>query len=126
MASRLTRKILWGVTLLAIMPGCSLAPKNFKAIKNPAPLVRARAISMGRHLPDPAVVPSLLRSLDDKDQVVRLAAFAELKKRSGQDFGYIPYAEPNERAPAVAMWKSWWEGQGQDSQPGLPRSRRFR
>jgi hypothetical protein len=122
------RTIGWALAL-AILPGCSLAPKSFKGIKNPAPLFRARAIPLGRGLPDRVVVPSLLRSLDDHDQVVRLAAFSELKKRTGQDFGYVPYAEPAERAQAVARWKDWWQSQGQDQQverTGLAGPRRLR
>src|SRR4051812_4692048 len=72
--------------LLVIGQGCSLAPKSFRGISNPAPLVRARAVPLSRSLPDSEVVPALLSSLDDRDQVVRLAAHEELKKRSGQDF----------------------------------------
>ena len=64
--------------------------EEFPGHQEPAPLVRARAIPLGRHLPDSAVVPSLFDSLDDKDQVVRLAAITELKNRTGQDFGYHP------------------------------------
>ncbi len=127
MASR-PRYLGWAFAL-AILPGCSLAPKSFKGIKNPAPLFRARAIPLGRGLPDRVVIPSLLRSLDDKDQVVRLAAFSELKKRTGQDFGYVPYAEPAERAAAVARWNAWWQAQGRDDEvtrTGLAGSRRLR
>lgn len=94
--------------LLVIGQGCSLAPKSFRGISNPAPLVRARAVPLSRSMSDSAVVPALLSSLDDRDQVVRLAAHEELKKRSGQDFGYVPYAEPEERASAVTRWKQWW------------------
>jgi hypothetical protein len=94
-----------------LLSGCSLAPKSFKAIRKPEPLVRARAIPLGRNLPEQKVVPGLIASLDDRDQVVRMAASEELKKRSGKDFGYVPYAEPEERAPAVSRWKAWWAGQ---------------
>jgi hypothetical protein len=93
---------------LACVSGCSLAPKGFGGIKKPEPLVRARAIPLGRNKSDEKVVPSLITSLDDKDAVVRMTASEELKKRSGQDFGYVPYAEPEERAPAVSKWNAWW------------------
>lgn len=93
---------------LSCASGCSLAPKGFRGIRKPEPLVRARAIPLGRNKPDDKVVPSLISSLDDKDAVVRMTASEELKKRSGQDFGFVPYAEPDERAPAVSRWKSWW------------------
>lgn len=104
--------------------GCSLAPKSFRGIGNSAPLVRARAIPLGRSLPDKAVVPSLLTSLDDRDQVVRLAAHEELKKRTGQDFGYVPYADTSERAPAVNAWKNWWGSRVVQDEPRRRRRRR--
>lgn len=105
---------------LAVLAGCSLAPKSFKGIKKPEPLVRARAIPMGRNLPDEKVVPQLINSLDDHDQVVRMAAFEELKKRSGKDFGFVPYAEEADRRPAVSRWKAWWTSNAMT----MPRLRR--
>ncbi len=108
---------------LAVTSGCSLAPKSFKGINKPEPLVRARAIPMGRNLPDQKVVPQLLNSLDDRDQVVRMAAFEELKKRSGQDFGFVPYAEAEDRKPAVSRWRAWW-GSNQLRLPRLTRRER--
>jgi hypothetical protein len=108
-----------------LLSGCSLAPKSFKAIRKPEPLVRARAIPLGRKLPEEKVVPGLLASLDDRDQVVRMAASEELKKRSGKDFGYVPYTEAEERAPAVSRWRAWWAGQpGSFSRVGRRGSRR--
>ncbi len=95
-------------SVVAIAAGCSLAPKNFKGINEAEPLVRARAIPLGRGLPEKKVIPGLISSLDDHDPVVRMAASEELKSRSGQDFGFVPYAEPQERAPAVSKWRSWW------------------
>lgn len=92
-----------------LLSGCSLAPKSFQGIRKPEPLVRARAIPLGRNLPEQKVVPGLIASLDDRDQVVRMAASEELKKRSGKDFGFVPYAEAEDRAPAVSRWQSWWD-----------------
>lgn len=112
------------MVLALLTSGCSLAPKSFKGIRNAAPLFRARAIPLGRGLPDAVVIPSLIQSLDDNDQVVRLTAFTELKKRTGQDFGFVPYAEPRERAAAVLRWRAWWNGQA--CKTALPRSRRVR
>lgn len=100
--------MIWLLVGSALASGCSLAPKGFKGIKKPEPLVRARAIPLGRKLPEHKVVPGLLNSLDDRDAVVRLAASEELKSRSGQDFGYVPYAEPEDRAPAASRWRAWW------------------
>jgi hypothetical protein len=117
---------IFGLSLLSgalfVLQGCSLAPKNFQGITKDEPLVRARAIPMGRKLSDDKVMPHLINSLDDHDQVVRLAANEELKKRSGQDFGYVPYAEPKDRQPAVSQWRAWWAAR-QVSFPQLRRRR---
>jgi hypothetical protein len=55
-------------------------------------------------------VPALLERLNDADPVVRLAAHEELRKRTGQDFGYRPWDDRAERAPAIARWQAWWSG----------------
>jgi hypothetical protein len=75
---------------------------------HPAPIVRARAAGLNGTEPDSVAVPTLIQRLEDSDPVVRLAAHESLKERTGQDFGYIPWADDQERAPAVARWKSWW------------------
>ncbi|GIW88080.1 MAG: hypothetical protein KatS3mg108_2404 [Isosphaeraceae bacterium] len=91
--------------------GCSLAPKSFLAVNDPAPLVRARAVGMGDHLSDATVIPTLIARLDDPDGVVRMTAIEELKRRTGQDFGYVPWAGPEDRARSVAAWRGWWRQQ---------------
>ncbi len=126
----MTRRSQCSTPLLAtglaalLLSGCSLAPKSFKGIRKPEPLVRARAIPLGRRLPEEKVVPGLIASLDDRDQVVRMAASEELKKRSGKDFGFVPYAEAEDRAPAVSRWQSWWNSQAKTV--GKLRPRRLR
>jgi HEAT repeat protein len=91
-------------------PGCSIAPKSFRNLAHTAPIVRARAVGLGDNLPEWQVVPPLIDHLDDPDSVVRLTAFEELRQRTGQDFGFIPWADAAQRAPAVARWRSWWNG----------------
>lgn len=90
--------------------GCSIAPKTFRGLANPAAIVRARAVGLGDGLPEWQVIPPLIEHLDDLDAVVRLSAHEELRKRTGQDFGYVPWADAAERAPAVARWRAWWNG----------------
>jgi hypothetical protein len=53
------------------------------------------------------VLPALLTRLGDSDPVVRLAAHEELRKRTGQDFGYLPWASSDERSSAIARWRAW-------------------
>jgi len=96
--------------ILGISSGCSLGPRNFRKIQHPAPLVRARALSLGDRRPGTQVMPALIVRLDDPDPVVRLAAHEELKQRTGQDFGYVPWAEEPERQAAVERWKAWLSG----------------
>ena len=96
--------------IASAVAGCSLGPKGFFDVRNPAPLVRARASVMGRRLPDAAAIPPLIDRLDDPDGVVRLTAHEELRRRTGMDFGYVPWGDPLERGRAVMRWRSWWSG----------------
>jgi hypothetical protein len=52
------------------------------------------------------VVPALVNRLDDADPVVRLAAYEELRRRTGHDFGYVPWASPEDRAGAINRWRA--------------------
>ena len=94
---------------LAVGPGCgSLTPRNFRSMMHPAPVVRAGAVSLGDDQPDGVAIPAWIGRLDDKDPVVRMAANESLKGRTGQDFGFVAWDEPADRAAAVAKWKGWW------------------
>lgn len=95
------------LTLLVVANGCGLAPKTFKSIRHPAPLVRAQSVGLSERVPESQAFPALVARLDDTDPVVRLAAHQELKRRTGQDFGYVPWDDPEPRAKAVARWKLW-------------------
>ena len=106
---RLVAALAMTVTL-ASCPGCGLGPRNFRMITHPAPLVRARAISLGYEQPDAVVIPALVERLNDPDVVVRMAANEELKKRTGRDLGFVPWAGPEERASSVERWKAWMSG----------------
>jgi hypothetical protein len=99
------------VTLLAspLLSGCGIAPKTFLNVNDPAPIVRARSVGLSQGLPESQVVPALLDRLEDKDPVVRLAAAEELKKGTGRNFGFVPWANETDRARAVARWRAWWK-----------------
>jgi hypothetical protein len=97
--------------LLALLGlGCSIAPKTFRALSHPSAIVRARAMGLGDNLPESEAIPPLIARLDDPDAVVRLSANEELRRRTGKDFGFVPWADTAERAPAVARWHDWWNG----------------
>jgi hypothetical protein len=80
------------------------------------PLVRARAIGSEDRRPNSQVVPALLGRLEDPDPVVRLAAHEELRRRTGRDFGFVPWAGAEERSGAVARWRGWLRGRGAPDQ----------
>ncbi|HWE40595.1 MAG TPA: hypothetical protein VG406_28870 [Isosphaeraceae bacterium] len=109
---RRRRAAALGVALAAAVAGngCGIRPR-FLTINHPAPIVRARSAGLGDGLPDAVVVPSLIDKLSDPDPVVQLSADQALRKRTGRDFGFHPWADPAERAKAVARWRSWWQAQ---------------
>ncbi len=72
----------WAIALTQCW-GCAHGPRNFRKIQNPAPLVRARAVGLGGRKSDSQVVPALVGRLGDSDPVVRLAAYEELRRRTG-------------------------------------------
>ena len=95
------------IVLLTSCSGCGLGPRNFRKINHPAPLVRARAVSLGSGRPSAEVIPVLVARLNDPDVVVRMTAHEELKRRTRRDFGYQPWAREWERADAVNRWRAW-------------------
>jgi len=92
---------------LALSMGCAHTPKIARKMQQGAPLWRARSIGMASRAPDSQVLPALVGRLNDGDPVVRLAAHEELRRRTGQDFGFIPWAAAQERSPAVERWRAW-------------------
>jgi hypothetical protein len=70
-------------------------------------MVRARAVGLARNQPDSRAVPALVGHLGDDDPVVRLAAHEELRRRTGRDFGYVPWSSPEERSSAIGRWRAW-------------------
>ena len=100
--------------LLALLaPGCTTAPKGFvsRDLYDPAPLKRARAVTLNDRVPNSVAVPVLVGRLDDPDPVVRLTANQELERRTGRDFGYHAWDDLGERAQAIGRWRTWWAGQ---------------
>jgi hypothetical protein len=94
-------------TALAWQSGCAHGPRRFSKIDSVAPLDRARAVGLAAREPDSKALPALVGRLGDSDPVVRLAAHEELRKRTGQDFGYLPWASAEERSDAIERWQAW-------------------
>lgn len=70
-----------------------------------------RSVGLAEGLPEKKVVPALIDRLEDKDAVVRLAAYEELKQGTGKSFGFVPWAGDAERSTAVSRWRDWWKSQ---------------
>jgi HEAT repeats len=106
---RIGRSLAIAMVAALVLPcwGCGLAPHDFRKLQQPEPLVRARSVGQGGRVSDEQVVPALVARLGDEDPVVRLAANEELRKRTGRDFGYVPWASDAERADAIARWRAW-------------------
>ncbi len=110
---------------LVLSAGCAHTPWYTRKMRQGAPLAQARAIGLASRVPDSRVLPVLIEQLGNSDPVVRLAAHEELRRRTGQDFGFVPWAPSEERSSAVERWQAWV---GQDrlstaqalKSPGLP------
>ena len=106
MITRKQARILLAMTAVGLA-GCAVRPR-FMTMGNAAPIVRARSASQGEELPEQTVVPALIARLSDPDPVVRLSAHHALTKRTGKDFGFVPWADQSERDKAIARWRKWW------------------
>jgi len=108
-----------GLMIVVVTPccGCGMVSRNFPKMQNPAPVVRARAIAQGDSRLNSREVPALIGRLEDADPVVRLTAHEELRRRTGRDFGFVPWGSQEERAVAVGRWRCWLAGS-----PSLPPS----
>ncbi|RUL86759.1 HEAT repeat domain-containing protein [Tautonia sociabilis] len=109
----------------ALAAGCKSGVRDFAALDDPAAFVRARAAGLDDEVPDAQAIPELIEHLEDPDAVVRLSAHESLRRRTGQDFGYLPYVSAEDRAAAVGRWRAWWEAQtispsGQWLRPQVP------
>jgi hypothetical protein len=109
---RIGRPVALALFAATMVPcaGCGLTPHAFRKFQHPEGLVRARAVGSSQREPDSTVVPALVKRLNDEDPVVRLAANEELRKRTGRDFGYVPWASAEERTAAIGRWHSWLTG----------------
>lgn len=65
---------------------------------------KARAFA---RLGDWSRVDLLIAGLEDETLWARAWSVQALREATGQDFGFDPKAEPDQRAEAVAKWKAW-------------------
>jgi hypothetical protein len=109
------------IAATAYVCGCAHGPRDGRKIRTATPLARARAVGRANGQSDSGVMRTLVTRLGDVDPVVRLAAHEELRRRTGCDFGYVPWASDEERAVPMERWRAWVE-QGAASQQPVARS----
>ena len=116
---RIGRLLSDGLLIVVVTPcfGCGMVSRNFPTMQNPAPVVRARTIARNDSRLSTRELPVLLGRLEDADPVVRLAAHEELRRKTGRDFGFVPWGSPEERSLAVGRWRSWLSGSSRGAGP---------
>ena len=65
------------------------------------------AIEIGVKANDRHIIPYLISDLESDDSAVRMYSIDGLRRMTGQDFGYVYFAEPEDRRAAVARWQEW-------------------
>jgi hypothetical protein len=73
--------------------------------------VRCAAAAACGFKEDRQLVPELINSLNDTEQLVVNAAHTSLKTLSGRDFGPEGSSSAADRAKSIQEWKSWWNAQ---------------
>jgi hypothetical protein len=101
----------------ACVCGCAHGPRDVRKVRTATPLARARAVGRTNGQPEFGVMRTLVVRLADTDPVVRLAVHEELRKRTGRDFGYVPWASDEERALPMQRWRAWVEQGEANQQP---------
>ena len=89
--------------------GCSKDAPLPSQVDSPNLAGKIPAIKRGVERMDPAVARQLVRDLSSADPVVRFFAIEGLRRLTDQTFGYVYYADDDQRKPAVQRWRQWLE-----------------
>jgi hypothetical protein len=93
--------------MLAICCGGCDAPPIKPVLTDPDPSVKIPAIKLAVQQKDRAAIPNLIQSLESDDPAIRFYANDALIKLTGQDFGFLYYADDPLRRAAVQRWQAW-------------------
>ena len=100
--------------------GCT-EPTGPRTVANENLAVKIPAIKEAAKTKDLSAAPQLVKDLESDDAAVRLFAITGLREISGEEFGYVYYADREQRKPAVAKWRQWLRQQGAATRPASNR-----
>ena len=95
--------LLSAVTFLA---GCH-EPTGPRTVQSRDLDVKIPAIKQAAEAKDTSAVKQLVADLDSDDAAVRMFAIKGLEDITGETFGYVYYADFEQRRPAVQKWREW-------------------
>lgn len=82
--------------------------------------IKVQAIRIAADGKDLTAAPQLVKDLESDDAALRMYAIKALQEMSGQDFGYVYYADIEKRRPAVGKWRDWLRQQGPATRAARP------
>jgi hypothetical protein len=94
--------------------GCD-APPIKPVLTDPDPSVKIPAMQLAVKQHDMSGISTLIKNLESDDPAVRFYANDALRKLTGQDFGFLYYADEEVRQPAVQRWQAWYASSTQPS-----------
>jgi hypothetical protein len=101
--------------------GCS-EPTGPRSVRSEQLTVKIPAIKEAARSGDMSAAPQLVKDLDSDDAAVRLYAFEALRELAGgETYGYVYYADYEQRCTAMAKWQQWLQQQGAATRPARQR-----
>ncbi len=101
--------------------GCS-EPTGPRTVASEDLNIKIQAIRVAAEQNDLTAAPQLVKDLESDDAAVRMYAIMGLQEMNGgKDFGYVYYADDEQRRPAVAKWREWLGKQGAATRPASAR-----
>ena len=92
--------------MASVLAGCT-EPTGPKTVASRDLSVKIPAIKEAAETKDKAAVRQLVTDLDSDDDAVRMYAIRGLRDITGEEFGYVYYADFERRRPAVQKWRDW-------------------
>jgi hypothetical protein len=97
--------VLGGVLLCGMCASC--IARDPPSITSSDPDCLIPAIKAGVAAQDRKIIPYLVDNLQSDDSAVRFYSIDGLERLTGKDFGYVFYADEDDRKGAYQRWKKW-------------------